>query len=522
MLLRRSAVQRIAGAPRGGRPALAAPLRRTALLPAPRASPDAEQRAASYYSGQPTPRLNGDGRVGHEGNGTGGGAADAAASTALEPAAHAGGALAPIPERVPVQFITHYVTSYGQILKVVGDAEELGAWSPERAPSMTWNEGHRWTLDTELPTTGPVNFKVVMAQDDGWVRWEEGEGDRSVDVAAVAAGAGGDGVPAEALGVACSWGDTAGTRVAATPDRSALRRRLRDVEARVAAVQQKRRRGGSRRAARKLAQRSGAAAEPEAAPVAAAAPPPQVQAPLLDPSELPPIGGAAPAAGAFGRLVGEVVGPAGLRAAAADAADADADAEPSPAERVLAATVEQLLAAASDALAAEAAPARDVAMGAAECAAQRAASLLGELASATAALEREAGLSATDVAALLTSAVGAAAAGQLPAAVRTASAAAEVAGQGAPADAPQPATAKGAGAAAARWRSAVSSVLAEVRAPDGSLVFSADSLSVQVDAQDLLLAALERARARAKAAAAVADAEAPEPAAPAVATAAVF
>ena len=53
-------------------------------------------------------------------------------------------------------------------------------YRPDRpqAPAMQWNEGHTWTLDVKLPV-GAINFKIVMQEPHGDVRWEEG-GDRSV------------------------------------------------------------------------------------------------------------------------------------------------------------------------------------------------------------------------------------------------------------------------------------------------------------------------------------------------------
>jgi hypothetical protein len=39
---------------------------------------------------------------------------------------------------------------------------------------MEWNEGHTWTLNVQLPV-GAVNFKVVMSEAHGGVRWEQGE-----------------------------------------------------------------------------------------------------------------------------------------------------------------------------------------------------------------------------------------------------------------------------------------------------------------------------------------------------------
>ncbi|KIZ02986.1 hypothetical protein MNEG_4974 [Monoraphidium neglectum] len=82
-------------------------------------------------------------------------------------------ALAAPSDRVNVSFVVpQYVTSYGQVLKVVGAVDELGNWAPEQAPTMTWSEGHQWTLDVPLPV-GDVTFKVVM-QDTaaGYTRWE--------------------------------------------------------------------------------------------------------------------------------------------------------------------------------------------------------------------------------------------------------------------------------------------------------------------------------------------------------------
>jgi alpha-amylase len=70
----------------------------------------------------------------------------------------------PLPGSHPPQ------NSYGQVLKVVGALEELGAWEPSRAPAMTWREGHAWSLDVELPA-GSVSFKVVMEDAAGGVRW---------------------------------------------------------------------------------------------------------------------------------------------------------------------------------------------------------------------------------------------------------------------------------------------------------------------------------------------------------------
>jgi alpha-amylase len=80
-------------------------------------------------------------------------------------------ALATTGEAVTTTFTTHYETSYGQVLRIVGALEELGAWQPDKAPAMTWTDGHVWTLDAALPPGANVEFKVVMTDADGRARW---------------------------------------------------------------------------------------------------------------------------------------------------------------------------------------------------------------------------------------------------------------------------------------------------------------------------------------------------------------
>lgn len=76
---------------------------------------------------------------------------------------------------------------------------------------MTWNEGHTWTLELPLPA-GTLQFKVLMEEQGGGVRWEEG-GDRSVALPTTTQGA----VPVGSVGIACHWGDTGATSVKGEP-----------------------------------------------------------------------------------------------------------------------------------------------------------------------------------------------------------------------------------------------------------------------------------------------------------------
>ncbi|KAG1675684.1 hypothetical protein FOA52_002393 [Chlamydomonas sp. UWO 241] len=77
-------------------------------------------------------------------------------------------------EQMRYQFtVPHYVSAYGEELKVVGSLPELGGWDAAQAPQMTWREGHLWRLDIVLPKQ-PFEFKVTMVSGET-VRWEEGD-----------------------------------------------------------------------------------------------------------------------------------------------------------------------------------------------------------------------------------------------------------------------------------------------------------------------------------------------------------
>ncbi|WIA18038.1 hypothetical protein OEZ85_009520 [Tetradesmus obliquus] len=88
------------------------------------------------------------------------------------------------PDLVKVHMKCQYTTAFGQQLKVVGGAPELGEWDLARAPAMTWNEGHSWTLTAFLPP-GTYPFKLVVTGPGGpeSARWESGS-NRSITIAA--------------------------------------------------------------------------------------------------------------------------------------------------------------------------------------------------------------------------------------------------------------------------------------------------------------------------------------------------
>eukprot|EP00798_Chlamydomonas_sp_ICE-L_P002920 gene2920-33948_t len=83
------------------------------------------------------------------------------------------------PAPSPTTDDAEYVTHPGQELKLVGSLPELGGWNVENAPSMTWQEGHRWMTEITLPPTS-FDFKVVVMEGDH-VKWEQ-EGNRIVQV----------------------------------------------------------------------------------------------------------------------------------------------------------------------------------------------------------------------------------------------------------------------------------------------------------------------------------------------------
>ena len=49
---------------------------------------------------------------------------------------------------------------FGQVLKVVGDATEVGAWNLSAAPLLNWSEGDVWSVELQLPAASKLAFKV--------------------------------------------------------------------------------------------------------------------------------------------------------------------------------------------------------------------------------------------------------------------------------------------------------------------------------------------------------------------------
>lgn len=74
---------------------------------------------------------------------------------------------------VKARFEIKHKLHYGQRLAVVGSSEELGAWDPSHAYSLSWNEDDLWQGEADIPRT--VEFKFVVLGDEDVVSWQPGD-----------------------------------------------------------------------------------------------------------------------------------------------------------------------------------------------------------------------------------------------------------------------------------------------------------------------------------------------------------
>ena len=56
--------------------------------------------------------------------------------------------------------VPHFPTCPGQHLMLVGSAPELGGWNAGEALKLTWQPGHAWVGEAQLPNTGKLEAKV--------------------------------------------------------------------------------------------------------------------------------------------------------------------------------------------------------------------------------------------------------------------------------------------------------------------------------------------------------------------------
>ncbi|KAI5003720.1 hypothetical protein ZWY2020_030880 [Hordeum vulgare] len=86
---------------------------------------------------------------------------------------------------VRVKFVLEKRCAFGQRFLVVGDDPALGLWDPAKATALDWSEGHVWTAKTDLPANRLVEFKFLLQDPSGHVRWQHG-GNRTLQVTEVA------------------------------------------------------------------------------------------------------------------------------------------------------------------------------------------------------------------------------------------------------------------------------------------------------------------------------------------------
>lgn len=84
--------------------------------------------------------------------------------------------------RQTVRFSVKRKLKYGENVKLIGNHPSLGSWDLQKAPSMSWNEGHIWTTEVEVPSGTSLEFKCVQCSDSGDCLWEDG-GNHAFDIA---------------------------------------------------------------------------------------------------------------------------------------------------------------------------------------------------------------------------------------------------------------------------------------------------------------------------------------------------
>ena len=77
---------------------------------------------------------------------------------------------------VSVEFKVGKHTFFGQMVKVVGENDHLGAWDPKKAIALKWGEGDIWKVTLDVPrTAGQIEYKyIVVDADRDQCSWEGG------------------------------------------------------------------------------------------------------------------------------------------------------------------------------------------------------------------------------------------------------------------------------------------------------------------------------------------------------------
>ncbi|OEL33615.1 hypothetical protein BAE44_0005368 [Dichanthelium oligosanthes] len=80
----------------------------------------------------------------------------------------------PEAKTVRVKFVLKKQCAFGQQFLLVGDDPALGLWDPSNATALDWSEDHVWTAKTDLPANKLVEFKFLLRDASGHVRWQHG------------------------------------------------------------------------------------------------------------------------------------------------------------------------------------------------------------------------------------------------------------------------------------------------------------------------------------------------------------
>ena len=89
-----------------------------------------------------------------------------------------GSAIVDTVQLVKVRFQVRKTVQFGEVMRLVGGHEEMGAWSLHKSMQLKWNEGDVWTSDdVELPVDGVFVYKYVLcdANNPGVpIAWQQG------------------------------------------------------------------------------------------------------------------------------------------------------------------------------------------------------------------------------------------------------------------------------------------------------------------------------------------------------------
>lgn len=77
-------------------------------------------------------------------------------------------------QKVSVKFTIPKKVSFGQSVALVGSKSGLGSWDPKQRLSLSWHDGHRWTVEAELPVGEQVEYKYVIVNDADVLEWQPG------------------------------------------------------------------------------------------------------------------------------------------------------------------------------------------------------------------------------------------------------------------------------------------------------------------------------------------------------------